>query len=694
VTDGEGDIIAYVGQTIDVTDKRRAEAALRDSEVRFHQLMANLGVGIWLFDTASERMDYVSPGYERMFGISLADLQADPWCWLARVDPDDRERVRSIISETPNDVDVEYRFRRPDGSMGVALGRSFPVLGTDGASGRTAGIVADITASRETEDQLRELGTALDQTSDGVLMLDADGVVLYANAAYERITGFGPTEVLGHVRHALPEAMVDGDMRERIRRGEMWKGRVKSPRSDGSEYLAEVTVWPIADGDERAARHIAIVRDITVEAGLSEALAEESRAREALAASIVHLSGATRAEDTAEAICDELMALPGADIASVLVFDRDGTATPLAFRGPPGSPLRVGQPLPESRSHYLFERAALRTWVEDWRPSAEDGGYGARWTDLGLDSVAYLPIRIRGDLGGLMVVGSMQPGGALVLSSKLPGLQELAVVSGALLAEQLSERLRNGALRARIQRVIAEDGFSPVFQPVVDLASSTVVGFEALTRFADGTAPDRVFADAEAAGLGLELEEATIAAALAASEDLQPGAWLALNVSPALASSAERLRRAVGRSERPIVLEITEQSPVEDYDAVHEAVRSLGPDVRLAVDDAGAGFASLRHIIELRPQFVKLDMALVRGIDRDPARQALVAGMVYYAGATGCALIAEGVEAEGERRTLRRLGVSFGQGYLLGKPGPAVPAPPRRMRRSRDVAQERVPQAV
>jgi EAL domain-containing protein (putative c-di-GMP-specific phosphodiesterase class I) len=142
------------------------------------------------------------------------------------------------------------------------------------------------------------------------------------------------------------------------------------------------------------------------------------------------------------------------------------------------------------------------------------------------------------------------------------------------------------------------------------------------------------------------------------------------------------------------VLEITEQSPVEDYDAVHEAVRSLGPDVRLAVDDAGAGFASLRHIIELRPQFVKLDMALVRGIDRDPARQALVAGMVYYAGATGCALIAEGVETEGERRTLRRLGVSFGQGYLLGKPGPAVPAPPRRMRRSRDVAQERVAQAV
>ena len=91
----------------------------------------------------------------------------------------------------------------------------------------------------------------------------------------------------------------------------------------------------------------------------------------------------------------------------------------------------------------------------------------------------------------------------------------------------------------------------------------------------------------------------------------------------------------------------------------------------VAVDDAGAGFASLRHIIELRPRYVKLDLQLVRGIDGDPARQAMIAGMVYFARDTGCLLIAEGVQTAAERDTLLRLGVPFGQGFLFGHPAPA-----------------------
>lgn len=122
---------------------------------------------------------------------------------------------------------------------------------------------------------------------------------------------------------------------------------------------------------------------------------------------------------------------------------------------------------------------------------------------------------------------------------------------------------------------------------------------------------------------------------------------------------------------RPLILEITERTAVDDYPRTRKAVRALGDQVRLAVDDAGAGFASLRHIAELRPDYVKLDMGLVRRIDRDPARQALVAGMVHYALQSGCTLIGEGIETENERRVLRRLGVGFGQGYLLGRPAKA-----------------------
>jgi predicted signal transduction protein with EAL and GGDEF domain len=101
---------------------------------------------------------------------------------------------------------------------------------------------------------------------------------------------------------------------------------------------------------------------------------------------------------------------------------------------------------------------------------------------------------------------------------------------------------------------------------------------------------------------------------------------------------------------------------------------------RLAVDDAGAGYAGLRHILELRPHFVKLDISLVRNVDNDPARQAMVIGMAHFATYVGCDLIAEGVETANELTTLKLLGVPFGQGYLLGRPAPVdairvVPAP-------------------
>jgi EAL domain-containing protein (putative c-di-GMP-specific phosphodiesterase class I) len=126
--------------------------------------------------------------------------------------------------------------------------------------------------------------------------------------------------------------------------------------------------------------------------------------------------------------------------------------------------------------------------------------------------------------------------------------------------------------------------------------------------------------------------------------------------------------------QRPLVVEITERMAIEDYGAARRLLRRHLPNARIAVDDAGAGFASLRHIAELRPAIVKLDMQLVRNVHRDPAREALVAGMVHFARASGCELIAEGIEVEQERAALMRLGVDLGQGFLLGRPDAVIAA--------------------
>ena len=227
------------------------------------------------------------------------------------------------------------------------------------------------------------------------------------------------------------------------------------------------------------------------------------------------------------------------------------------------------------------------------------------------------------------------------------------------------------ATRARLRRVLSAREYRPVFQPIVELAGRTAIGFEALTRFQDGTPPDVRFADATAVGLGAEFELAAIGAAVAEADRLPPNAFMTLNVSPVVVVTATAsLGRLLGGVDRAVVLELTEHAAIEDYGELRRALAALGP-VRIAVDDAGAGYASLRHILELEPAFAKVDVSIVRGLERDPFRQSIVAGLEYFALRTGCQLIAEGVETEAEAAALVELGIELAQGFLLGRPRPA-----------------------
>jgi PAS domain S-box-containing protein len=229
---------------------------------------------------------------------------------------------------------------------------------------------------------------------------------------------------------------------------------------------------------------------------------------------------------------------------------------------------------------------------------------------------------------------------------------------------------RRASARDRIETLIEERAFGPIFQPIVDLSSGATVGYEALTRFVDGSRPDEVFATALECGLGIELETATVAASLEAARGLPRRAWLSLNVSPSLLADVATLGAALGVRARPLVLEITEHEPIEAYGPLREAVLRLGPEIRLAVDDAGAGVANFHHLVELRPDFVKIDAGLVRGVDADVGRQAVVAGILHFAAAAGCQVIAEGIETDAELIAVTELGVTLGQGYLLGRPAP------------------------
>jgi len=142
-------------------------------------------------------------------------------------------------------------------------------------------------------------------------------------------------------------------------------------------------------------------------------------------------------------------------------------------------------------------------------------------------------------------------------------------------------------------------------------------------------------------------------------------------VSPDLVIDG-RLAALLARAGRPIVLEVTEHVAIADYAAVRAAIGRLGVVVRVAVDDAGSGVANFGHIVELHPAFVKLDIGLVRGIETDLTRQALIVGLLHFGNEAVHQTIAEGVETKEELATLQRLGVRLVQGYLLGRPAPAA----------------------
>jgi EAL domain-containing protein (putative c-di-GMP-specific phosphodiesterase class I) len=227
-------------------------------------------------------------------------------------------------------------------------------------------------------------------------------------------------------------------------------------------------------------------------------------------------------------------------------------------------------------------------------------------------------------------------------------------------------------LRKRIRGIIEREAFDIAFQPVFSLRRGEVVGFEALARFTEGRArsPDRWFNDAVQAGLSFELEIAVARKALQSLASLPRNAYLAINVSPETAASDEIARLCTCRAGNRIVLEITEHSSVDDYVVLAERARALREmGVRLAIDDAGAGFASLRHVLRLEPDLIKLDKSITHNIDTRVRHQSLAAALLTFASGTSASIVAEGIETESELESLKTLGVPYGQGYFLGRPG-------------------------
>jgi PAS domain S-box-containing protein len=681
IVDGGGVPMGSVAVAREITEQVDARRALESSEARLRSVLDAMLEGVTVHTAVRDetgrivdfRIDYSNASISAMSGIPA---EAQMGRRLLELLPAHRENglfdayVHVVETGIPFESGA-FHYLDQD-----AAGGPLDQIAEHRASRMGDGYVLsvrDITEQHRAEREMRHLATAIEQSSDAVVITDATGAIEYVNPAFEQVSGYTRDEVVGQNPRVLKSGVQNhafyAAMWATLTSGNPFVADLTNRHKNGSLFEEEAVISPIHDASGAITSYVAVKRDVTRERSMEARHARTARERDAIARMLADLTILPTPAATAEAICRAIVTATGLASASLSYFSPEGHSMPLAFVRADGRPVTPRR-LPRRRSRTLWERAAEGPWVEAWGQGPSHP-YATVHAELGTVALAYSPIRHAGRLVGHLTVASSDPDAVARLTEVLPGLLEFGGASGALVGPGIESLVTGGLIRSRIGEILKRAAFEPVFQPIVDLVSGEYVGYEALTRFADGTRPDAAFADARSVGLEADLELATLGAAIDTARQLPPEAWLSLNISPALVAGNRRLAGVLAKADRPVVLEVTEHIAVDDYAALNAAVGRLKPPVRVAVDDAGSGIANFGHIVELRPAFVKLDIGLVRGIDADLTRQALMVGLLHFASESTGQTIAEGVETEAELATLRRLGVPFAQGYLLAKPAPA-----------------------
>lgn len=321
----------------------------------------------------------------------------------------------------------------------------------------------------------------------------------------------------------------------------------------------------------------------------------------------------------------------------------------------------------ENFFHYI-ERGHFSKILDDATASQFLGGSG----DIDYGSAAHI--------GVPLVFSDGRVFGSICCFSERPDLnynekdlflvQVAARIISELMERHLEQLIMKDQARDRIKQAIEFGEFEIVYQPIVDLDTRRLDGLEALARFPDNLQrpPTAWFEEASDVGLEVDLDLALIRRAIEILPQLRETTYVSLNVSANTVLSG-RLPETLQHTDcNRLVIELSEHHAVDDYRLLNKCLKKISGDWKLAVDDVGAGYSSMRHILDVGPDIMKLDISFVRDIDRRPSRAALVKAIMTFADSSNTLLIAEGIESEDEWKELQRLGVKYGQGYYFAKP--------------------------
>ncbi len=694
--DAQGRVIGMVGMLKDVSKRAAAEQALRKSQASLARAQQMAHLGSWEMDLASGEMS-CSDEVFHIYGIPGSQAPVNLKRFMQSVHAEDRPLVQRHLQLAPSlesPQGLEHRIVRPDGQTRVVYQLAELLRDSQGRPQRLVGAVQDITERRRSEEHMHLLARIFENTVEGILVTDANGVISMVNRAFSNITGFSAEEAIGQTPRLLSSQRQGREFFEQmwqslLRQG-YWQGEIWNRRKNGEAYPEWLAITAITDPQGRTAHYVGVFHDIT----------EIKRNEEQISFQAYH---------------DALTGLPN----RLLFKDRLNMALAHAPRQREGLALlfldlddfkNINDSLGHAMGDQLLQAVSRRLvrWVRDEDSVARLGGdefimllvgthtpdYAVQVASRILETMAE-PLRVHGQefyvtasIGITVYPHDGQDAETLVANAdtamyraKADGRNNYKLFTPAM-NQEVVKRME---LERSLRRALREGEFVMHYQPKVELVSGRVVGVEALIRWQRpglGLVPPAEFIPvAEETGLIVPIGEWVLFTACRAAQGWRRQGFSDLRVAVNLSPRQFRQRnlvqlvsRALAESGLPahcLELEVTESvvmHSVEDAILTLEHLSQLG--VHLFMDDFGRGYSSLYYLKRFPMHALKIDRSFVSDIVNNPGDASIVDTIISMSRSLNLKVVAEGVETQEQLDFLKGLRCDQMQGFLFSRPLP------------------------
>ncbi|HEN8224265.1 TPA: EAL domain-containing protein [Pseudomonas aeruginosa] len=679
--------------------RRKAQAydELHGSEQRLNRALEAVRDGLWDWDLVTDRM-FVSPGYAALIGLAPEELGDPIETWKKRLHPEEYATVleahRNHLQGLNDNLDHIYRLRHKDGDYRWIHSRGRVLRDALGKPLHYTGVARDITLQRLKEDHLRQAAAVFDSTREGVLVTDAQAVIVHVNPSFERITGYRSEDVLGKTPAILRSGRQDQAFYQRLwlalREQDVWSGEIWNRRKSGEIYPQWLHIRVVRNDQGQLTHYVGVFSDLS-SIKRSENELDFLAHHDSLTGLPNRVLLRERIEQALENGKDRTVA------GALLLIDLDHFKHINDSLGHTTGDMLLKE-VSKRLQHQLDERCLLsRLGGDEFAILVEndDPEAVARLSQRILDGfnapfdIHCQPIYISASLGVSLypedasdVDHLMQHADAALFQAKDSGRNAYAFYTRVLTARARAHVQVESALR----HALDHDELRVHYQPVHDLASGRIVGVESLVRWQHperGLVPPGEFVPvAEECGLIAALDNWVLKRACRQMREWQQRGveleFVAVNVSSRLFNRGgleERIANALeesGLEPRYLELEVTESAVMEDFEQSLNLLcrlRILG--VNLAIDDFGTGYSSLMRLKRLPVHKLKIDQGFVAGLPGAVDDAAIARAIVALAQSMGLRVVAEGIEHQDQALFLREHGCDFGQGYWYGRPQPA-----------------------